>query len=145
DSVSQAYAGPGMPGLALVSQTLDFPAKQVDNTLDFDRLSLALDIGTVQFSSVLGQVSVGSQRYDFALAGQDELLRRAIGQRVVVEQGDGSALRRIEGVLLSAGNGLTLKQNDGRIRVLANYAGFELPALPEGVATRPTLRWQVNS
>jgi hypothetical protein len=145
DSVSQAYAGPGMPGLALVSQSLDFPLKQGDNVLDFDRLPLALDTGTVQFSSSSGKVGVGSQRYDFALAGQDELLRRAIGQRVVVEQGDGSALRRIEGVLLSAGNGLTLKQDDGRIRVLANYAGFELPALPEGVATRPTLRWQVSS
>ncbi len=145
DSVSQAYAGPGMPGLALVSQALDFTLKQGGNVLDFDRLPLALDTGTVQFASTGGKANVGAQRYDFALAGQDELLRRAIGQRVVVEQGDGSALRRIEGVLLSAGNGLTLKQDDGRIRVLASYVGFELPALPEGLATRPTLRWQVNA
>ena len=145
DSVSQAYAGPGMPGLALVSQALDFTVKQGGNTLDFDRLPLALDTGTVQFSSTSGKAKVGAQRYDFALSGQDELLRRAIGQRVVVEQGDGSTLRRIEGVLLSAGNGLTLKQDDGRIRVLANYAGFELPALPDGLATRPTLRWQMEA
>jgi len=145
ESVSQAYAGPGMPGLAQVSKTLAFPLKQGGNMLDFDQLPLALDTGSVQFSPANDKVKVGSQRYDFALAGQDELLRRAIGQRVVVEQGDGSALRRHEGVLLSAGNGITLKQDDGRIRVLANYAGFELPALPDGIATRPTLRWQVQA
>ena len=38
-----------------------------------------------------------------------------------------------------------LRLPDGRIRVLANYASFELPRLPVGVVNEPTLAWQIAS
>ena len=90
-------------------------------------------------------VSVRGQRFDFAVAGQDELLRRALGQTVIVEQAVGNDRQTTTGTLISAGNGLTLRLPDGRIKVLSNYSSFELPRLPAGVVNEPTLNWNLSA
>jgi hypothetical protein len=61
----------------------------------------------------------------------------------VVEQSVGNERRALTGVLLSAGNGLTLRLPDGRIQVLSNYANFTLPRMPDGVVAEPTVVWQL--
>ena len=47
--------------------------------------------------------------------------------------------------LISAGEGLTLRLTDGRIKVLSNYSSFELPRLPAGVVNEPTLNWSLSA
>ena len=145
DAVSQSYPSAGMPGLALVSQQQVFELPRGAGSATLDALPGAIDVGTVRLAPATPGVRVTGQRYDFALPGQDELLRQAIGQRVVVEQADGGERRSYSGVLLAAGNGLTLQQDDGRVRVLATYSSFELASLPDGLSTRPTLRWNLDS
>jgi hypothetical protein len=49
------------------------------------------------------------------------------------------------GVLMAAGGGLTLRLPDGRLKVLSDYASFELPRLPEGMVTEPTLVWDIGA
>ena len=145
DAVSQSYPSANMPGLAQISQSLSHELKRGSNAIVLDRLPLALDVGSVQLTPATAGLQINSQRYDFALIGQDQLLQQAIGQRVVVEQSSGSDIRRFAGILLAASDGLTLQQDDGRVRVLANYANFELESLPQGLTTRPTLRWTIES
>lgn len=140
DAVAQAGGQPGGPGFALVERRVEFDLAAGDNNVRLGALPSSLDATSVRLQPT-GSATVRGQRFDFALAGQDELLRRAIGRTVTVEQSVGGQRQAYTGELLAAGNGLTLRLPDGRIKVLADYAGFELDRLPEGLASEPTLAW----
>jgi hypothetical protein len=144
DAVAQSEPGPGGPGFALFERKINFNLKSGDNEIALGDLPRAMDSSSVVLKPE-GNAKIRGQRFDFAIAGQDELLRRALGQSVVVEQAIGSNRQTYTGILLSAGNGLTLKMPDGRIKVLADYSSFELPRMPDGVANEPTMRWGINS
>lgn len=142
ESVTQSEGQPGGPGFALVDRRVGFDLKSGQNIVSLDGLPRALDASSVVLKPPTG-VRVRGQRFDFALAGQDELLRRALGQPVIVEQSVGNERQSYSGTLISAGNGLTLRLPDGRIKVLSNYSSFELPRLPGGVVNQPTLTWEL--
>jgi hypothetical protein len=144
DAVVRSEAMPGGPGHALFNGTLDFDLSSGANRVGLGQLPAALDASSVRLRP-RGEASVRGQRFDFAIAGQDELLRRAIGQTVTVEQSVGDARQSHTGVLLAAGGGLTLRLPDGRVRVLSNFSSFELPRLPEGVVNEPTLVWEITA
>lgn len=142
DAVVSSDAGAGGPGYALFDADLAFDLAAGGNIVRQGGLPVALDASTVRLRPQ-GNAQVRSQRFDFALAGQDDLLRRALGQTVTVEQSVGDARQSHTGVLLAAGNGLTLRLPDGRVKVLADYSNFELPRLPEGLVNEPTLSWDL--
>ena len=144
DAVAQSEGQPGGPGFALVERRLGFDLKSGDNDVSLGGLPGALDASSVLLRPS-GSASVRGQRFDFAVAGQDELLRRAIGQTVSVEQAIGNEHQTYTGTLIAAGNGLTLRLGDGRIKVLSNFSSFELPRMPDGVVNEPTLRWSLAS
>lgn len=144
DSVAQSQGQSGGPGFALVERELAFDLKPGDNEISFAGLPPALDASSVLLNPGSG-TSIRGQRFDFALAGQDELLRRAIGQVVTVEQSVGNERQNFTGTLLSTGNGLTLRLADGRIKVLSSYSSFELPRLPTGVVNAPTMNWAIHA
>ena len=140
DAVSQTEGTPGGPGFALVDRRVGFDLASGSNEVSLGGLPRALDAASVVLAPP-GGVSVRGQRFDFALADQSELLRRALGQTVTVEQSVGNARQSYAGTLVAAGEGLTLRLPDGRIKVLSDYSSFELPRLPEGVVNEPTLSW----
>lgn len=142
DAVVQSEAMPGGPGFALYEGRLGFDLRSGANRVSLGGLPTALDASSVRLKPH-GGTSVRGQRFDFALAGQDELLRRAIGQTVTVEQSSGSGRQSYTGVLMAAGNGLTLRLPDGRVKVLSEYSSFELASLPEGIVNEPTLSWDL--
>lgn len=145
DYEALVHAGGGhAPGYALVREAHRFDLSAGANVLAIGGLPRAIDAAGVAFRP-LGDARVGGQRFDFALAGQDEVLRRALGRTITVEQAVGGERQRHTGVLLSAGAGLTLALPDGRVKVLADYAGFELASLPDGLHAEPTLRWDVQA
>jgi hypothetical protein len=144
DAVVRSEAMPGGPGFALFGGALEFDLASGGNRVSLGQLPSALDASSVRLRP-RGDASVRGQRFDFAVAGQDELLRRAIGQTVTVEQAVGDARQSHTGVLLAAGSGLTLRLPDGRVKVLSNYSSFELPRLPEGVVNQPTLSWDISA
>ena len=143
EAVSASQPMAGMPGFALVRETVTHDVG-ADGIVTLTGLPVAIDAAGVRFVPRKDSVRVAGQRFDFALADQSELLRRAIGERVTVEQAVGDARATYTGVLLAAGDGLTLRLDDGRVRVLRDYAGFELATLPDGVYALPTLRWNVT-
>jgi hypothetical protein len=140
DAVSQSEGVPGGPGFALVERRVAFDLASGANNVSLGGLPRALDAASVVLTPPNG-VSLRGQRFDFALADQSELLRRALGQSVSVEQAVGNERQVHTGTLVAAGDGLTLRLPDGRIKVLSSYSSFELPRLPDGVANEPTLTW----
>ena len=144
DAVVRSDAEPGGPGFALYQSGIGFDLKAGENDVRLGGLPAALDASSVRLRP-LGEADVRGQRFDFALAGQDALLKRAIGQSITVEQAVGDSRQTHSGVLLAAGNGLTLRLPDGRVKMLSNYASFELAALPEGMVVEPTLAWDIGA
>lgn len=139
DAVSQYEPGAGGAGFALYESLVSFNLKAGDTAASLGALPGGLDPSSVLLKP-LGTARVRGQRFDFAAAGQDDLLKRALGRTVTVEQSVGDARISHTGTLLSAGNGLTLRLPDGRIKVLAHYASFEL-AQVDGISHEPTLHW----
>ena len=144
DAVVRSDAEPGGPGFALYQSGIGFDLKAGENDVRLGGLPAALDASSVRLRP-LGEADVRGQRFDFALAGQDALLKRVIGQSITVEQAVGDSRQTHSGVLLAAGNGLTLRLPDGRVKMLSNYASFELAALPEGMVVEPTLAWDIRA
>jgi hypothetical protein len=145
NAVSQSEGHPGGPGFALVERRVGFELQAgQQNTASLGGLPLALDAASVVLEPPAG-VAVRGQRFDFALADQSELLRRALGQSVTVEQSVGSERQSYTGTLVAAGEGLTLRLADGRIKVLSSYSSFELPRMPAGIVNEPTLTWSLSA
>ncbi|MEO8160231.1 MAG: DUF4139 domain-containing protein [Arenimonas sp.] len=143
NAVSQSEGQPGGPGFALVERRIGFELQAgADNLVSLGGLPRALDAASVVLAPPAG-VSVRGQRFDFALADQSELLRRALGQTVTVEQSVGNERQSLTGTLVAAGDGLTLRLPDGRIKVLSSYSSFELARMPAGVVNEPTLTWSL--
>ncbi len=138
ETVAQGEVQAGGPGFALVERHTRVQLRAGDNEVPLAGLPRALDAASVVVTPPTG-TSLRGQRFDFALASQDELLRRAIGQTVNVEQSVGNQRQAYTGILLAAGEGMTLRLPDGRIKLLSNYSSFELPRLPQGVVNEPTL------
>lgn len=145
DTLTAGQSYGQLPGFALVREQFSADLQRGDNAVSRTDLPASIDSAAVRLQPTRDGVRVSGQRFDFALADQDELLRRSIGRRITVEQVNGTGVARFQGTLLAAGNGLTLAEDNGKVRVLANYASFQLDALPGGLSPRPTLRWNVAS
>lgn len=145
DTIAQSFPGQGMSGFALVRESRRFALTNGANEVSLSGLPVAIDAAGVRFAPSDDKVRVTGQRFNFALADQAELLRRALGESVSVTQSVGNERQTHRGRLLAAGSGLTLALDDGRVLALADYASFELPSLPGGVFAKPTLVWEVQS
>ena len=89
DSVAQSEASSGGPGFALFERKIGFDLKTGDNEVSLGGLPRGMDSSSLVLRPD-GNAKVRGQRFDFAIAGQDELLRRALGQTVTVEQAVGN-------------------------------------------------------
>ena len=137
DAVLQSDAQPGGAGFALVRQPLPVELRDGQTRLVLSDLPLALDVGSLQVQG--DGLRLRAQRYDFATPGQSALLQRALGRRITVEQSAGSELRRFSGILLAAADGLTLREDDGTLRVLSGFSSFTVAGTIDGLVSRPTL------
>jgi len=104
--------------------------------------------------------SVLEQNYQFDLINVSAILNKAVGQTIKLHRVLPNGTKEtIEGILMSAPsavvdgpfgsremtyNGMVLKTPDGRI--FLNPSGeVEVPRIPEGMISKPTLTWLLNS
>lgn len=102
---------------------------------------------SVRFQSLTAPdtVTLHEQRFEFDLAGTDRLLERYLGQLVVVTIEEGGTF---SGTLLNAHAGDAILQlEDGSVQVIKGdgITTLQFPALPEGLITKPTLVWLLES
>jgi hypothetical protein len=138
-------AAADMPGYALVDSTLEYGLKAGANTITLGHLPRALDIAAVSLRPADAGVAIQGQRYLSAPANAAAVLAAALGQKVAVEHTSGGAKQSDSGILVAAGNGLTLALADGRTKVIREYDNFSLLEADRQPPPEPMLRWQVQA
>lgn len=84
------------------------------------------------------------QNYRYDLANPRSLMQHFIDKKIKLISKDAT----IEGTLISSsGNSVVINSNDGGLMILPSLEGFNiaLDYMPEGLLTKPTLVWKVQS
>lgn len=133
-------------GTALVQDRRTFNLNAGNNLINFSDVASSIDPTSVSFKSMTDPAgtTVLEQNYVYDLVGTQALLMRYIDQTIRVTTVDGTVY---EGQLLSGASEIILRTADGGVAVVRpeHIRDVQFPNLPEGLITRPTLRWLVNS
>ncbi|MGH8081185.1 MAG: DUF4139 domain-containing protein [Lysobacter sp.] len=135
----------GMPGYALVERSLKYPLKQGRNPIAEKDLPPSMDVEAAVLQPRGSGVSVVGQRYVAPVAGAQNVIGVAIGRKVSVEHTAGGAKQTDSGVLLAAGDGLTLALDDGRVKVIRSYDSFSLVDNDNVLPRQSALQWTVDA
>lgn len=135
--------------LGLVRETRSFALKAgMVNDVRAADVAARIDPTSVHFKSLTspGGIAVLEQNFEYDLISQEKLLERYLGKDIELERflGTGGEKREvIAGKLLSTTGGTVLASGG---KLYLNPPGNPvLPELPEGLLTRPTLAWRVES
>lgn len=147
---AQQYYGWTPPGYAVVREQreLELP-KDGRQSVRVTGVAALIDPTTVLFQTLDGSGSpsdmaaVLSQSFRFDLVDRVALMRRFVGQPVIVTTGEGAGQARYEGTLLSADTPI-VQSDDGAVHLLSGFDAISFPSLPEGLVTRPTLEWDLS-
>ena len=128
---------------------LDADLKKGINVVRFRDVASTIDATSVHFRSLTDpEASVVEQNYEFDLVNADKLLTKYIDKRITAHTKDG---KTYEGVLMSFdGRQLVLAEDreKGPIFMVErgdNIKRIQFSALPEGLLTRPTLVWELET
>ncbi len=135
-----------LPGYAIVKQERPIDLASGRTTIRFTDVAAHIDPTTVSFTSLTDPsgTQVLEQNFEFDLVSKEKLLRRYLDRGITVLQnrGDG-VVAALSGKLLSASGGLILQNDDGGVEIVNSYSNVQLPELPGGLITKPTLVWDV--
>ncbi len=142
------FAANQVPGFAVVKETRAARLVPGVTDLKFTDVAQFIDPTTVSIVDLTdASTSVLEQNFQFDLASPTKILDRYVDRDIgyVVEK-DGAALKQWTGKLLSSIQGQLVVQTSEGLRFL-NFGdpGIRLPALPEGLITKPTLLWKLRS
>lgn len=128
--------------LGLVRETREMNFPKGIGQLRFTDVASRIIPTSVHFTSPAA--SLLEQNYEYDLVDAAKLLQKYVDQEIEISTENGDFFR---GILLSAGGDVVIKENDGSIRTVKQDKIYNLhfPDLPEGLITRPTLVWTVNS
>ncbi len=116
------------------------------NEVRFTDVAALIDPTSVHFRSLTDPAGtvVLEQNYEYDLVGSPKLLQKYVDQSIRVVTEDG---KEYSGTLLSGTDDVILQAADGQVTVLKldKIREFSFPALPEGLITRPTLVWELES
>jgi hypothetical protein len=139
-------------GTALVRDQRTFTLEQGENTIDFTDVAATIDRTSVTVKSTpdAEAVRVLEQSYLYDLVGLSGLLRRYTDSRIVVTMDDGAthagALLTGQGMEYQNPPDIILRRDDGEVTVVREgVRDIRFPKLPDGLRTRPTLRWILDS
>ncbi len=144
-----AYSRPGVSltvynqDLALVRDVREMGFGKGNSEILFRDVAARIDASSVHFKS--NGVTLLEQNFDYDLVSPEKLLEKYIDETIEVVGENGDV---VTGKLLtSSGQTIVLQSNDGSLRSLLTESILEVryPKLPEGLITRPTLRWLVNA
>jgi hypothetical protein len=123
---------------------------------DYRRINMPKGMSDIQITDVARYIDPTSvhiklngevleQNYQYDLVSLDKILQKYIDKNI---QLIGENNEFIEGTLLSAfGGQIVVRRNDGGLIMLPDVSKYRysVGSLPEGLITKPTLLWKVNS
>ncbi|MEJ2628205.1 MAG: hypothetical protein P8078_06590, partial [bacterium] len=133
--------------LALVREVRSLEIKPGTSEVSYIDVAAKIKPTSVHFNSMTSpdKLTILEQNFEYDLISSDKIMKKYVDEtvRIVTEQGD-----VFEGILLSAErSGIVLQNSSGEIKIIADdiIQYFDLPELPDGLITRPTLIWLVNN
>jgi hypothetical protein len=135
-----------VPGYALVRDDREVKIRQGRSQQSFTDVAALIDPTTVTFTSLTDpSTRVLEQNFQFDLVSTQKLLLKFIDRQITVDKTVGNDVSPITGTLLSATDGIVLRDKEGSIYSLPAYSSVKFPDLPGGLNTRPTLVWDIQS
>ncbi len=132
--------------LALVHEMREIDLPKPSGICSFRDVAAQIDPTSVHFKSLSNATAVRvlEQNYEYDLVSAEKILARYVDQKIslVTKQGN-----TITGKLLTSLGNVVLQTDDGAIKILSasEIVATDLPKLPEGLITRPTLVWHVEN
>ncbi|MCH8978832.1 MAG: hypothetical protein IH945_06265 [Armatimonadetes bacterium] len=149
-------------GFALVKEQRSLSLRRGVQTVSIEDVAALIETNSVGIRSLSapGSFSVLEQNYQYDLISPNAILNKAVGRKIVFNRvlPDGSR-ERLEGMLLSSPtavvgnarggssmvwNGMVIQTDDGRI-ILNPSGEIEVSSIPEGLISKPTLQWLIES
>ncbi len=133
-------------GFGLVKEARELSLKKGRQRVGIEDVAAMIDPSSVSIRSLAAPdaITVLEQNYQYDLIGPASILAKAVGERLRIV----GPKETVEGVLISSpgqnGGGLVLRTDDGRI-VLDPQGQITLAKVPDGLITRPTLLWDLES
>lgn len=136
-------------GMGLVKDTRTLDLAEGVQEFRFEDVAALIDPTSVRFRALANpdEVSVLEQSFQFDLVSRQVLLEKYLGRPITIERRNSSGdIVAIDHVTLLAadGAGPSVVDRNGTL-VLGPPGTTRLPALPEGLLTRPALVWQLWS
>ncbi len=133
--------------LGLVKDTRDLSFVSGRNEIKFTEVAEKIDPTSVHFQVLEApdKINLLEQNYQYDLVSSDKILEKYVDKNIQILTKDG---KFYEGALLSyAADNLTLREKESSIRIVnrAQVVDLSFPKLPEGLITRPTLVWLLES
>ncbi len=132
--------------LALVHEVREIDLPKPSGVCSFRDVAAQIDPTSVHFKSLSNAtgVRVLEQNYEYDLVSAEKILERYLDQKISLTTKQGSP---VNGRLLSAQGNVVLQAEDGSIKILnhSEIVATDLPKLPAGLITRPTLVWNVEN
>lgn len=133
-------------GLGLVRERRTITFAKGGNIVNFTDVASSIKPESVKFVSLTDPAGtrVVEQNYVYDLVNSEALFLRFIDQTISVTAEDGTVY---VGKLLSADRRLVLQAESGQLYLLdsSRLRDVQFPSLPDGLITRPTLRWLIYS
>jgi hypothetical protein len=136
--------------LALIREVRNIAIKKGKDTVIIDEIPSGIEPGSIHFKSLLypDKVMVLEQNYEFDLVSSDKLFTKYLGKKVQLKTKENNGL--YQGYLMSFDRDTVViseKPEGGETTLLQRDAVQEtkFSELPEGLKTRPTLVWLVQS
>jgi hypothetical protein len=148
-------------GFGLVKEYRTLGLKAGRQTVAIEDVAAQIQPSSVGFHSISadGSINVLEQNYQYDLISTQEVLNKAVGSKIrLVRTLPNSSEQVLTGTLMSSPtaivdsngtqqytyNGMVLKTDDGRI-ILDPTGTIEVESIPEGMISRPTLLWDIDS
>ena len=131
---------------AMVKDVRNITFDQGNSILYFTDVSSNIQTETVTFKAIENpeSIRVYEQNFEKNLVSEEAILKRFINKKIEVVAQFGDSTRRISGTLLSY-NGQFIIQTKNGVVIAKTVSAVDLPSLPDGFFTVPTLNWKVWS
>ena len=147
-------------GLGFVKDIRMVDVKLGQQNLIVEDVAQLIDATSVGFRCLNnpGSISILEQNYQYDLISPMAILQKSIGKKIRFTRAIGNTKEIIEGVLISSPtsvvntgsgseysyNDLVIRANDGRI-ILSPQGEIDVMEVPDGLISKPSLVWQIDS
>ncbi len=147
-------------GLGFVKDLRMIDVKAGQQSLIIEDVAQLIDATSVGFRCMNspGSISILEQNYQYDLISPESILQKSVGKRIRLTRAIANKKETLEGVLLNSPtsvvskdggheysySGLVIRADDGRI-ILSPDGEIDVMEVPEGLISKPSLVWQLNS